>query len=79
MTEDGEIIPFCFSNPQVVVDEARKRIHVVYPAGTPDGRWDLFLRSSRARWQELDEPQSERRRQLRHPHEANRYARPKDR
>jgi hypothetical protein len=36
-----------FSNAQIVVDEARKNVYVVYPAGTPDGRWDLMLATSK--------------------------------
>jgi hypothetical protein len=43
----GEPIPFFFSNPQVAIDTRRKLVYVAYPAGTPDGRWDIFLATSR--------------------------------
>jgi hypothetical protein len=40
-------VPYLFSNAQIVVDEPRKSVYVVYPAGTPDGRWDLILATSK--------------------------------
>ncbi|HMJ54033.1 MAG TPA: sialidase family protein [Polyangiaceae bacterium] len=40
-------VPFFFSNAQIVVDEARKFLYVAYPVGTPDGRWDIVLATSR--------------------------------
>jgi hypothetical protein len=43
VSADGEPIPFYFSNPQVVPDPARHRLHFVYPSGTPDGRWDIMI------------------------------------
>jgi hypothetical protein len=42
----NEPVPSSFSNPQVVADEQRGIVYVVYPAGTPDGRWDIMLASS---------------------------------
>jgi hypothetical protein len=41
-----QLIPFYFSNPQVVSDTKKKLLYVVYPAGTPDGIWDIFLATS---------------------------------
>lgn len=43
----GQSVPFFFSNPQVAADEARGLLYVAYPAGTPDGRWDIFLATSK--------------------------------
>jgi hypothetical protein len=43
---EGESIPFFFSNPHVAVDAKRKLVYVVYPAGSPDGRWDIWLATS---------------------------------
>ncbi|MCA9668038.1 MAG: exo-alpha-sialidase [Myxococcales bacterium] len=40
-------VPFFFSNPQVVVARDGKTIHVVYPTGLGDGRWDIALTTSR--------------------------------
>ncbi len=40
-------IPMYFSNPQVVSDTKKKLLYVVYPAGTPDGKWDIFLATSK--------------------------------
>jgi hypothetical protein len=45
----GQPIPFFFSNAAVDVDDARKLLYVAYPAGTPDGRWDIFLATSKDR------------------------------
>lgn len=47
VSEPGQSIPMFFENPQVVSDEGRKLIYVVYPAGGRDGRWDLFLATSK--------------------------------
>jgi len=49
----GEPVPFYFSNPQVAYDVKRKLLYVVYPTGTPDGRWDILLATSKdggAKW-----------------------------
>jgi hypothetical protein len=35
-----------FSNPQVVADERRGALYVVYPSGGADGRWDIILATS---------------------------------
>lgn len=43
--DDG--IPFYFSNPQVAADVDKKLLYVVYPAGTPDLKWDIFLATSK--------------------------------
>ncbi len=43
----GESIPFFFVNPTIAIDDARGWIHIAYVAGTPDGRWDIRLASSR--------------------------------
>jgi hypothetical protein len=43
--DDG--VPFYFSNPQVVADVDKKLLYVVYPAGTPDLKWDIFLATSK--------------------------------
>ncbi len=43
----GEAIPFYFSNPQVVADAKRKTVYVVYPTGSPDGKWDIMLATSK--------------------------------
>ena len=53
VSEPGTPVPYLFSNAQVVVDEARNSVYVVYPVGTPEGRWDLVLATSKdggARW-----------------------------
>ncbi|HRG96346.1 MAG TPA: sialidase family protein [Polyangiaceae bacterium] len=42
----GESTPFYFVNPQVVWNAAGGRLHVVYAAGAPDGRWDIQLATS---------------------------------
>jgi hypothetical protein len=44
---DAQSVTGFFSNPQVVSDDARKLVYVVYPRGTPDGRWDIVLATSR--------------------------------
>ena len=43
---DGEPVPFFFSNAQVVADERRNTIYVAYPAGGPDGAWNIMLATS---------------------------------
>ncbi len=45
----GESIPFFFVNPTIAVNDTRGWIHIAYAAGTPDGRWDIRLASSRDR------------------------------
>jgi hypothetical protein len=47
VSEPGTPVPYLSSNAQVVVDEARKSVYVVYPVGTPDARWDLVLATSK--------------------------------
>lgn len=47
VSEPGQPIPMFYENPQIVSDEARKLIYVVYPTGTRDGRWDLVLATSK--------------------------------
>jgi hypothetical protein len=47
VSAEGEKIPFFLSNPHVAVDAKRKTLYVVYPTGTPDGRWDIVLATSR--------------------------------
>jgi hypothetical protein len=47
VSEPGQSVPFFFSNPQVVADAKNQRLYVVYPAGSPDGRWDIFLATSK--------------------------------
>lgn len=46
VSAEGDSVPFYFSNPQVVADKKHRRLHVLYPSGTPDGRWDIVLRTS---------------------------------
>jgi hypothetical protein len=46
VSRDDEAIPFFFSNPQIVADEARGWLYVVYPTGGPDGAWDLVVAAS---------------------------------
>lgn len=46
VSREGDVVPFFFSNPQVVADEARGLLYVLYPAG-PSQRWDLWLATSR--------------------------------
>jgi hypothetical protein len=40
-------VPFFFSNPSVVADEARGLLYVAYPSGGADAKWDVFLATSR--------------------------------
>ncbi len=47
VSAQGEPTPYYFSNPQVAIDARRKLLYVVYPAGTPDGHWDIMLATSR--------------------------------
>src|SRR5262249_37743839 len=47
VSAEGEPTPYYFSNPQVAADDKRKLLYVVYPKGTPDGRWDIVLATSR--------------------------------
>ena len=47
VSAEGEPTPFYFSNPQVAADDARHLLYVVYPTGTPDGRWDIMLATSK--------------------------------
>jgi hypothetical protein len=43
---EGEQIPFYFSNPQLIADVNAGVLYVVYPSGSPDGKWDILLASS---------------------------------
>ena len=43
----GELIPSLYGNRAVAEDEARGFLYVAYPSGTPDGRWDVMLATSR--------------------------------
>lgn len=47
VSAEGEGVPFFFSNPQVVSDTRRKLVHVLYPRGSADGRWDIVLATSK--------------------------------
>lgn len=47
ISAEDELIPFFFSNPQIVSDTRRKTLYVVYPAGTPDTAWDIMLATSK--------------------------------
>jgi hypothetical protein len=47
LVSEGQPVPFYFSNPQVTMDEARGFLYVAWPSGTPDGRWDIYLGTSR--------------------------------
>jgi hypothetical protein len=44
--EASEPTPWYFSNPQLVFDTLQSRLHVVYAAGTPDGKWNIRLATS---------------------------------
>jgi hypothetical protein len=51
VSAEGEAIPFFFSNPTLAIEaggkgKPAKRLHVVYPTGTPDGAWDVMLATS---------------------------------
>jgi hypothetical protein len=46
VSEEGEQVPFFFSNPQIIADVPRKMLYAVYPAGGPDGKWDIMMASS---------------------------------
>jgi hypothetical protein len=53
VSEPGVPVPYFFSNAQIVADEGRGLLYIAYPTGTPDGRWDIVLATSRddgARW-----------------------------
>lgn len=41
----GESVPYFFSNPHLAIDPSGV-LSVVYPAGTADGVWDIFLATS---------------------------------
>lgn len=47
VSRSGEPVPQYFSNAQVVADESRGLLYVVYPAGGRDGVWDIVLATSR--------------------------------
>jgi hypothetical protein len=47
VSAEGDSIPMFFSNPQVAADAKRKLVYVVYPRGTPDGRWEVVLATSK--------------------------------
>jgi hypothetical protein len=40
-------VPFFFSNPQVLMEEAAGTLYVAYPRGLPDAKWDIILATSR--------------------------------
>ncbi len=46
---EGDLIPIHFSSPQVIADANPDRaiLYAVYPAGTPDGKWDVVVAWSR--------------------------------
>ena len=46
----GESIPFYFVNPSVVTNATGRTVHVAYAAGTPDGKWNIMLATSRDGW-----------------------------
>jgi hypothetical protein len=46
ITADNEVVPFFYSNPQIIADVPRKMLYSIYPAGGPDGKWDIMIASS---------------------------------
>ncbi len=42
-----EPVPYWFAGPQVAYDAKKKLLYVVYPAGTPDGKWNVMLATSK--------------------------------
>ena len=60
---EADPVPFYFSNAQVVFDDKREELTIVYPRGTSDGKWDIVIarRSTKSpAWQRFkandDEP-----------------------
>ena len=47
LSRHGEMLPFYFSNPSVVVDDRRRWIYVAYTRGGRDGKWDLVIVASK--------------------------------
>jgi hypothetical protein len=47
VSSPGESIPTVYANAAIAVDEARNLLYVAYPSGTPDGRWDIHLATSK--------------------------------
>ena len=43
----GEVLPFFFSNPSVVVDDKRKWLYVAYARGGRDAVWDIAIAASK--------------------------------
>jgi hypothetical protein len=47
ISAETDPVPVLFSSPRVVVDVARTMLYAVYPQGTPDGKWEIVLASSK--------------------------------
>lgn len=46
VSAEGEGIPFYFGKPKLIADFNRAILYAVYPAGSPDGRWEIILATS---------------------------------
>jgi hypothetical protein len=47
ISAQNEPVPYHFSSPRVVVDVPRGRLYAAYTTGTPDGKWDIVLSTSK--------------------------------
>lgn len=47
ISSESDAAPYYFSSPRVIVDVGRKMLYAVYVVGTPDGKWDVILATSK--------------------------------
>lgn len=47
ISSENEPVPLYFATPQIVVDAPRRLLYAVYPQGTPDGKWEIVLATSK--------------------------------
>jgi hypothetical protein len=47
VSSEADAVPYYFNSPRVIVDVPRRMLYTVYTAGTPDGKWDIFVASSK--------------------------------
>jgi BNR repeat-like domain len=47
VSSEGDVVPQWFSNVQILTDLDRKLLYAVYPVGPADGRWDIWLATSK--------------------------------
>jgi hypothetical protein len=47
ISPESEPVPYWFNSARVIVDVPRKMLYAVYVQGSPDGKWDVMLATSR--------------------------------